>query len=350
MNVFSKIIFLFIFLLCFMIGSKNIRAQESELSVPITTENSGAQGREEAIAQASEELSWKALENYYGAAFVQKNKIALKSRVVSQSQKYILSTRASSQNSVQNQWMVFGQISRSQLENLLREEGLLSLMEGPPKVLSLWKHGEASRQEAFHDQLKKVGFFIIDGQRPSAQMNIAIADVENMSAQDIKDVAIKTQVNAVMISKMKMDNGQLQIQSSIYQGQTGRKIAEITRLLKTDKTFAENSKLAASDLAKPLLQMWKSGQLNSLQYRLVVEGELTPNQVEQVRKMLTEQILEVRSIKERLFQRERFEFEVEATKPSSGLVEILRKKTWTRFKVTNLSSTPDAVVIRVQAN
>lgn len=348
MSVFNNL-FWVIFLLCFT-PINSAKAQESELSVQINTESSGAQGREEAISLASEELSWKALENYYGAAFVQKNKAALKSRVLSQSQKYIVSTRAASQNSLQNQWMVFGNISRVQMENLLREEGLLSLVEGPPKVLSLWKHGETQKQEAFHDQLKKFGFFIIDGQRPSAQMNINVTDVNSLSAQEIKDVAQKTQVNAVMVTQMKLENGSLQIQSSIYQGQTGRKISEVTRLLKNDKTFSETSKQAANDLSKPLLQMWKSGQLNSLQYRLVLEGSLTPVQVEQLRKVLSEQIREIRSMKERLFARERFEFEIEATKPSSGLAEILKRQTWTRFKLNNLSATPDAVVMNVQAN
>lgn len=327
-----------------------VMAQDAELSVQINTESSGAQGREEAMSKAYEELSWKALESYYGPSFVEKNKAALKSRVLSQSQKYILSMRASSQNSIQTQWTVFGNVSRGQLESVLREEGLASLMEGPPKVLSLWRHTENKKQDEFHDQLKKLGFFIIDGQRPSMQMNINVPDVNNMSAQEIKDVATKLQVNAVLISQLKQEAGQLQLQSSLYQGQTGRKISDITRVLKTDKTFLTNLKQASADLAGPLLKMWKSGQLNALQYRLVVEGDLTPTQVEQVRRMLTDQVREIRSLKERIFQRERFEFEVEASRPSSGLVEILRRQSWPRFKVTDLSSTPDAVVLNIKPN
>ena len=346
MSVFSRILFLGSLLI-----SMSLQAQEAmELSVQINTESAGSQGREEAMSKAYEELSWKALENYYGAAFIQKNKNALKSRVLAQSHKYILSMRASSQNSVQNQWTVFGNISRVQLESLLREEGLASLVEGPPKVLSLWTHGEKQRQEAFHEQLKKVGFFIIDGQRPSTQMNIQVADINALSAQDIKDLASRTQVNAVMISQLKQEEGQLQLQSALYQGPTGRKISEITRLLKTDKSFGENLKRASTDLANPLLQMWKSGQLNALQYRLVIEGNLTPSQVEQVRKILAEQVREIRTMKERVFQRERFEFEVEATKPASALAEILRRQSWARFKISDLSSSPDAVVLSVKPN
>ena len=350
MSVFNKTKSVFVtIILCFMSCGFYVQAQEAmELSVQINTENSGPQGREEALTQAYEELSWKALENYYGAAFIQKNKNNLKSRVVSQSQKYILSARAVAQNSVQNQWMVFGNVSRTQLESLLREEGLLSLMEGPPKVLYLWKHSEILRQEAFHEQLKKLGFFIIDGQRPSTQMNVLPGDLNTLTSQDIKDFANRTQVNAVMVSQLKQENGQLQLQATLYQGQTGRKISEITRLLKTDKSFAENLKSASNDLAHPLLQMWKSGQLNALQYRLVVEGNLTPNQVDQVRKILTEQVREIRSMKERVFQRERFEFEVEATKPTSSLAEIIRKQQWVRFKLTDLSSTPDTVVLNIK--
>lgn len=351
MNAFIKSIFSRTLMLCFaLIGVSGLAQESMELSVQINTESSGPQGREEAMSRAYEELSWKALENYYGNAFVEKNKNALKTKVLAQSQKYILSMRASSQNSIQNQWMIFGNVSRLQLENLLREEGLAALVEGPPKVLSLWKHSENQKQEGFHDQLKKVGFFIIDGQRPSSQMNINVADISAMTPQDIKDVATKTQVNAVMISQLKMLNGQMQLQASLYQGQTGRKISEITRMLKADKSYSESLKQACADLAQPLLQMWKSGQLNALQYRLVIQGNLTPSQVDQLRKVLAEQIREIRTLKERLFQRERFEFEVEATKPSSGLVEILRRQTWTRFKLTDLSSTPDAVVLTVKPN
>ncbi len=337
-------------ILCFMllISTSAFSQEAMELSVQINTESSGAQGREEAMSKAYEELSWKALENYYGNSFVEKNKAALKSRVLSQSQKYILSMRAASQNSVQTQWTVFGNVSRGQLESVLREEGLASLMEGPPKVLSLWRHTDTKRQEEFHDQLKKLGFFIIDGQRPSMQMNINLADINSMSAQDIKDVATKLQVNAVLVSQLKQSDGQLQLNASLYQGQTGRKISDITRVLKTDKTFGANLKQASTDLADPLLKMWKTGQLNALQYRLIVEGDLTPSQVEQVRRMLTEQVREIRSLKERVFQREKFEFEVEASRPSNGLVEVLRRQTWSRFKVTDLSSTPDAVVMSIK--
>lgn len=354
MNAFVKSLcslFVLLFVMFhFVFGFKAIAQEAMELSVEINTESSGAQGREEAMSKAYEELSWKALENYYGAAFVEKNKAALKSRVISQSQKYILSMRTSSQNSIQTQWTVFGNVSRGQLETVLREEGLASLMEGPPKVLSLWKHTDGKKQEELHEQLKKLGFFIIDGQRPAMQMNISVADVNNMSAQDVKDVATKLQVNAVMVSQLKSENGQLQMHVDLYQGQTGRKISDITRVLKTDKTFQANLKQASTDLAGPLLKMWRSGQLNALEYRLVVEGSLTPSQVEQVRRMLTDQVREIRSLKERVFQRDRFEFEIEATRPSSGLVDILRRQNWSRFKVSDISSTPDQIVMNIKPN
>lgn len=368
-------------------------AQDSlDVTVEVTAEKKGL-GQKDIFDRAIEKISVQHIEQLIGEAKASKNHSLIKNRILKNSGKYIAFIKA--QNPVvvgdQYRYPVNLRLSVKSLETLLLQEGLLYKTDGPPKLLPMvnfidrvnsqmftwWNQApqatrgflpELARQfhRGLRRELRTKGFFGLD---PVAgdyrQILPGALQVENPSTEDLlllsefyrAQVVVRGQV-AVSPQRTRSDVYRMDLRLAALHATNGRVIGEVIRAYDSEpgpfnqvvKTkLDEVLEKLAGDLSAQILEAWKSGTFGAALLNLAVTGDLNYQQLSQFKRLLLDQVKDLKTLKERLFEPGRVVFETDSSANADQLGALIRQRTFPRFQVQVTNVRPEGVELKVIA-
>lgn len=375
-----------------LLFSSPLWAQEVlELTVEGASQNEDKNvARQEIFDKAINETSLNYIRDLIGAQKLEKNRSLIQNKVLKNSNKYVLFIKGTplSAAAPETKMNVLLKLSLKNLESLLLEEGLLYKTEGPPRVLPFVTFTDRTHGQTFvwwqeksnpstvltdvastffrklKDSLSKTGFYCMDPMKAPVAMGWPpFLRLESMGFEE-------SQIAAELMSAQMIIRGQMVIDSSkvrsdafrldwkltALQAGNGRVIGEVIRSYETEsgnfnhvvtKKVAEVTEKMAADLSTQLSEAWKSGTFGSNLIRLSVRGPLDYSQLQALKKVIQEQVKEVRTLKERLFEPGQIVFEVDATTNSQGLVQAFQNKKFAQFKVEVQDMANQGILLKV---
>jgi hypothetical protein len=364
-----------------------------EVKVPVTSDKpERVQARQEMLDKAITDMSSQYIQDLIGAPKFERNRVLIKSKILRNSGKYVLFLKESNAQygPAQSTMTVEMKVSLKNLEAMLLEEGLLYKTEGPPKVLPLvtfvdrgqpasysWWVAKADDKgnlreltESFDQQLKKdlreVGFFGLNPTRGGYYDLLGSAfHSENLPAEDFLSIGEFFQApivvrGSVLITPVKERSQTFRLDfklSALHSG-NGRVIGEVVRNFETEsgpQAAVVNRKVQSvlpavcGDLSAQLVEAWKSGTFGATLLKLTLLGEVDYPQVVQFKKVVAEQVKEIKVLRERLFAPGQTVFELDSAVGPDALAPLLTSKNFQLFRLALDSKTADGIVLRLQS-
>jgi len=346
--------------------------------------------RQEIFDKVINETSLNYIRDLIGAQKLEKNRSLIQNKVLKNSNKYVLFIKGTPLPAAASETKlnVSLKLSLKNLESLLLEEGLLYKTEGPPRVIPfvtfvdrthgqtfIWWQERTSAPTILNDvaglffrklkeSLSKTGFYCMDPMKaPVAQAWPPFLRLESIGFEESQIAA--ELMNAQMVirgqmvvdsSKVRNDAFRLDWKLTALQVGNGRVIGEVIRSYETEsgnfnhvvtKKVSEVTEKMAADLSTQLSEAWKSGTFGSNLIRLSVRGPLDYMQLQTLKKSIQEQVKEVRTLKERLFEPGQIVFEVDATTNAQGLKQAFQGKKFAQFKVEVQDLADEGILLKV---
>ncbi|MEK7357301.1 MAG: hypothetical protein AAB250_12690, partial [Bdellovibrionota bacterium] len=273
---------------------------------------------------------------------------------------------------------------------MVLEAGLLSDVDGPAAIVPMivftdrtkgislrWWLGEeksethlmlAQLSRSLHDRLQsdfiRQGFYMLKplgaqtsplppalrSERPTQSELSAIADHLKMSMVARGDVRI-------MESKSVPNAFDVEVKVQVLQPATNRAIAEVSRQFTTEtgamaavvraKATGEFQEIS-KDLTTQVLDAWQRGTLNANLVKLAVLGTLTPLQMASFKAGVLGSVSEVKSLKERLFDRGEVTFEADVAGDAKSVAERLKTVQIAGFQTRVTDATAKSLTIEVK--
>lgn len=350
------------------------------------------------LAQAAvESVSWENIRLLIGAAKADRNQKVISEKVIKNSSRYILSMKNGGVEKKGGDVVmpVELKVSLKNLRAILLEEGLLYQMEGSPKTLTLVSIEDriASRQYAWwadssardvkdlsdmslkfeqlmKDALGKITFVGLTPQAsapagsapnllvPAANRIFNLQKIESLSLGE----KLKSQMvirGEVIIRPKPASETLFMVDYNIqaFHAANGRLIAEVQRSFDTDagvyrvvgaKTFYATADKVIADLTSQIDEVWKKGVFGASALRLVVTGGLTPQNMDQFKRMIPLQIRDIKSIRERRIEARVTTFELDATGVPQQLALAFKSANFAPFKVNIKDVQSDGLTVDVQ--
>ncbi len=346
--------------------------------------------RQEIFDKVINETSLNYIRDLIGAQKLEKNRTLIQNKVLKNSNKYVLFIKGTplAAAAPDTKINVSLKLSIKNLENLLLEEGLLYKTEGPPRVLPFVTFVDRTQGQTFvwwqerstaspilmevagiffrklKDSLSKTGFYCMDPLKapvalgwPPFLRQEAMGFEESQIASELMGAQMVIRGQMVIDrSKTRSDAFRLDWKLTALQAGNGRVIGEVIRSYETEsgnfnhvvaKKVGEVTEKMAADLSTQLSEAWKSGTFGSNLIRLSVRGPLDYMQLQTLKKSIQEQVKEVRTLKERLFEPGQIVFEVDATTNSQGLMQAFQGKKFAQFKVEVQDLASEGLLLKV---
>ena len=137
----------------------------------------------------------------------------------------------------------------------------------------------------------------------------------------------------------------------------GRLIAEVQRSFDTDagayravaaKTFFATADKVVADLVSQVNEVWKKGIFGAAALRLVVTGSLTPQNMDQFKRMIPLQVRDVKNIRERRIEARVTTFELDSTGVPQQLAVAFKAANFAPFKVAVKDVNAEGLTVDVQ--
>jgi len=253
-------------------------------------------------------------------------------------------------------------LSLTSLRKMILDAGILNDAEGPASILPLvafsdrqkgtalrWWQGEPKDEQhkflslishSFFDQMQaefsKQGFHLIRPLETQISPFPEVYRVEHPASQDLAFMSEYYASPMVMQGDVRVKGskdggialGVIRLQ--VIQVNSGRTVAEVSRQFETDPGNYEVSLRAklntvvpdlAKDLAVQVLEAWQRGTLNTNLIRITLNGILNAKQLAEFKAGVVQNIHEVKSMKERLFQQGQVAFEVDYAGEATPLTD-----------------------------
>jgi hypothetical protein len=330
--------------------------------------------KQAAFRKAIDDASTKLISESVGSDAVEKHSAAIK-QILSKSEKYILFIKGSTPETVgeETHVKVDMKISLDNLDTALREAGLLQASTHVLSLLPLL---------SFHDETTGENFswWVNDSKAPG---NKRWAKMERMLSQKLKarnihlleiggaervlpamrkqtlsreeQLELAKQLDASLIVtgsiRFTRDTGgaKAQVQASFLQARGGKLLGETQTIVgpakESDLLFAKVADVVNDEVKSAQA----SGHMNIASFNLVVDGRLAFAQLERLRKEILDQVLEIRSLKDRLYSADHVVFEGESNKSTTELAQQIRRTKFTGLKVDAQDSGSGAVVLTVRS-
>lgn len=380
------------FFISILLSSHGVGAQEIlDLTYEIKSEKKNSISQKEVFDQAIEKASQTYIESMIGSAKASKNQNLIKSKIVKNSGKYVLFIKLGStaQRGEESIYNVQLKVSLKNLESLLLQEGLLYKSDGPPKIISLinftdkvnsqsfswWTYGNIKEltilydlSDRLHDNLRKElrgkGFFVMEPRRGRLnQILPAPLRTESLATDDLMLMAdffkaqsiLKGQVGVTTHPDRK-DVYRIEVRLTALHANNGRVIGEVVRNYETEYGKFHNVVLAkveevfeklGEDLSSQVHEAWKSGTFGATLLNVAVNGSLSYQELAQFKKLMLEQVRELKTLKERLFAPNRVVFETDTGSNSEQLAGLFKEKSFGSFRVSVSEVRRDGVELRV---
>lgn len=376
----------------FSMGFKAYAQDAVDTTVEVTFEKKGGVGQKEVFDRAIEKISRQYIEQLIGEAKANKNQGVIRNRIVKNSGKYVLFIKAQSPTAVGEalKYPVQMRVSVKNLEALLLQEGLLYKTDGPPKLLpmvtvldrvnsqsfSWWSPVPQANgvlidlTRRFHTGLRRElrgrGFFGLEPVGGDYRLMLPSAmQAENPATEDLLLFSefYKAQVVArgqliIAPERTRAEVYKIDVRISALHASNGRVIGEVIRTYNTEPgpfqqvvkaKLDETLEKMAGDLASQILEAWKSGTFGASLLNVAVSGDLNFQQMSQFKKLLLEQVKDLKTLKERLFEPGRVVFETDSAVNSEQLAASIKQKSFPRFQVAISKVDSGGVELKVGA-
>lgn len=309
---------------------------------------------EDAIEAVSNELILSSI----GKEKFSRNKSIINQKIIKQSGKYIPVLKA---GNVQRdgdgfKLSVYMQVNPKILETLLLQNGLLYQAEGAPIILPLirivdrsggrsyawWIRESDSSLQVYDKVLENLlqrAFFDSEfyGVRPtSSQLGQLIPDFfrkDRFTADDLQVLAVQFNSQLLLTGEMSFTSAsgargaEVELKISGYQGSNGKLLAELVRRFSIDRASLEgaNRKMVAQldnlirDLAGQVLEAWKRGTFGATTARLIVQGGVPINKIDNLKALVQQSSKSIRQIRERVISQDSIVFEIEVVAPLESI-------------------------------
>lgn len=383
-------------LLISVLCGANLALAEDVVEVTVeesSSASSPAVARQAIFDRLIQESSVKYIIDIIGQQKFDHNKALIKNKILKNSGKYVLSMKSSVpvKSNQGFSMAVTLKISLQNLQALLLAEGLLYKMEGAPQVLpmvsfqdrvngqsySWWVNENGSEgnfvvtqgQEFFskmRDELREKGFYgliPLDGgyrnMMPTAFMS------ENPRTEDLSflgeffgsQIVVKGYIRYLK-SQKSSEAYHIDVKLVALHSGNGRIVGEVIRTYETDSGPFQASVQRRSrevlgsivqDLTAQIYDAWKRGTFGSNLLRLAVSGRLDYQQMNTIKKTILDQIRDIRSLKERLFENNRLTFEMDASSGPRQISAALERVNLKGFKLKVLNSTSDSIEVDIKS-
>ncbi len=358
--------------------------------VDVDIERKVGGGQREVFERAITKVSDQFIAQLIGESKLARNQSVIKNRIVRNSGKYILFIKARSPVVLGDslRYGVNMRVSLKNLEALLLQEGLLYKADGPPKVLPLVSFSDRVNSQSYswwaqapstapvlsdlarrfnlslRTELRNKGFFGLEPvvseyrlQLPAALMteNPGTEDLLQLSEFYRAQVVTKGQV-IISSDRVRSDVFKIDVRLSALHASNGRVIGEVIRSYSTEpgpfqqvvkaKVDEVLDKLVG-DLSIQILEAWKSGTFGAALLNVAVNGDLSYQQISQFKRLLLEQVKDLKTLKERRFEPGRVLFETDSSSGAVELADSIRGKNFPRFQVSVTNVESDSVELKV---
>lgn len=322
------------------------------------------QAKQDAIQDAIEKVSSKIIREIIGDSKFDRQFSSIKSKIISQSDKYIpfIKTSSSKVDAEQTRMNVTMKVALKNLEILLQKNGFLSATEGPAIVLPILMYSDLVNhksirwwvdspevlnpfllniQKDYIENLKKsflsMGFHVLDPQTWQYRRQVPNhLQIESLRTQDQQLLAESFKAQLVVKGDIQIENSKLPqtykivMKFLILHVGNGRVIADSVRSAETEagafasvvpKKLEILNQEMNSDLTSQVSEAWTKGTLTTVPVRLAIRGNFEYRTLENIKEDIKQQIRNVRSISERLFTGNQIELDIDV----EGGVEVLAK-------------------------
>ncbi len=357
--------------LCFLF-SKNSFAQNSEMIERsfsgVSKETMPQAARKDIMDQAYSKVSEDVIKELIGEDKYQKNKTLISNKIIKNAPRYMPFSKPSDLvlEGEQQKMSVVIKISMSDLKNILQENSLLNENESTPTVLPVISlidkvNGKSFRwwiseerdaknylqtanknlEQSLRSSFQRNGFYLLKAQESAAVKHIPLAyQNEKLNNDDSQFLAqyFGSSISldgVISISKNpNLSNSyRIELKVSATQISNDRPIADVSRKMDTevgsfenvvDKKMKEICEAAATDLASQIFEAWQKGSIGTSTLRITLNGKIDLLQLEAFKEKIKVQVPQIRSVRERLFESNKYAFEVDTVAPAQELIKKLQ--------------------------
>lgn len=361
-----------------LLFSFNLKAQTliEEKYEGFSQQTSPIKARQDILKEATKATSLKYIKQIIGEARVQSHSEVIQKKILRQFGKYILFMKGHGLKPKEDGYTmsVNMKVSTKNLREILLSEGLLYKVDGPPKVipmvsfvdkvngarLSWWAETQSSNAYLYEysrgfsrplkKQLMEMGFYLVSPLKYRLQSALPhILRMENPRGEDCRDVAIFFGGAMVIRGQVEVVNSpgephtfQLNIRLEGIHSSNGRIIGEVVRTYQTEtgpfhQVVSKKLLQVYSDVTQGLVvqlrESWKQGTFGASLVKLSLNGSLNYHQLKQFKKLLIQQIGDVKQVRERLFEPSRITLELDLDTSPRELANSLQKGDFPRFEI-----------------
>lgn len=369
------------FLFLILISGMGLRAYAQDRVQELTEPGRSAAtdpgtAKQEAIQDAIAKATNRFVKEMIGEAKFEKSKETVKSKVLSQSDRFVPYLRAEppTTEGADQIFPVTLKISITSLENVLKSTGLLQANDGPQTLLPMvgfvdlvnnkslkwWIQDQSSansflrsQERAFFEALKKgikeQGWSIINAEAMQYRSGVPAAlQIESPRSQDVVRLAEQMKSQLVVRGDLRIEPGattqsfKLSLRLRVLQTPSGRTVADSTRVLETEsgvfttvvsKRSQEMMDDSIQDIYGQIQDAMNRGQLGTQVVRLSIDGWLAPKELDLLKEDLRFQVRTIKRVSDRLFARDRIELEVDVTGGAQTLIQTLQTMKFRQVKI-----------------
>ncbi len=329
-----------------------------ELTQDEVVTEQGADAKQEAFRKAVEDATSKLVSEMLGPGEPEKHADQIK-QVMARSEKYILFIKGSNLEAVPegSRIKVEMKISLDNFEALLREYGLLQSGTKALKLLPvvtweesdssapyLWWDPNSSKQAtegwsgflaSLNKRLKARNVQVVDGLNfhrvPSALQKANLSRDEQIALAKAFDASLILFGNVQFGKEENSNKARLQTELIDMESQHSLGASESFIGPARDE-HALIAKLAEA-VNEQVKEAEAGGDMNIPRFRLIVQGALSYPKLEQFRKELLTQVLDIRSLKDRLYSPDEVVFEAESSRTTGEVAAAIRRARFSHLKV-----------------
>lgn len=356
-------------ILCFCFNTAFAQEMLEVVSEQTSTSKSSSKARQEMFQQAIEKVSMDYIKEFVGERKLTKFQSLIQRSVIPDSGKYILYQKGDNleRTATGYSMSVIMRVSLKNLKSLLLEKGLMYQMEGQPKVLPLvvytdkveslkqmWWAETSGKESAFateqtknfhnslQEQFSDLGFYTY---RPSqwGVINLLpdVLRVERPRTEDLILIGEFMDADIVIKGQLDIDNKKglddifvITMKFVALQSENGRIVGEVTRTFETEpgshhlvvqKKLIEAVPQVNKDLGEQIRIAWQKGTFGAELIQLKISGDLSFEKYKDLKSKLSS-LKQVKSLKERLFEPNSVEFEVDVSVGTKSFYETLKKE------------------------
>lgn len=374
--------------------SLNVFAQSGDLLERtfsgVSKETTPQAARRDILEQAYTDVSECVIKELIGDDRFARNKSVIKTKITRNAARYIPFSKPS-EPTVEGtgfKMSVALRVSLKDLKTLLQENGLLNENESTPIVIPVvnftdsvgmrsyrwWQNRDQSKnwlsgvgkqfENSLRGSFQKNGFYLLKPQDSNAILDLPSAfQNEKLNQEDSQflgqyfgaAVVLDGQVGITKNPSV-ANSFRIEMRLTATQISNARPIADVSRRYDTeignyevvvDKKLKEVLDSVSNDLASQVFEAWQRGSLGTSTLRLTLQGKLSLPALEAFKDSVKSRVPQIRNIRERSFESNRYSFEVDTSASAKDIIQKLQGTDIDGKKVNQISESNNEIIVQL---